>query len=84
MPKQCRGTFHILLSLSRTHTLTRLYSHRHFHWMAEYGVDGAFLQRFSSETDIEAGSEGIRRIRDEVCDRVREAAEKEGRVFALM
>jgi len=52
--------------------------------MAEYGVDGAFLQRFASETDIEAGSEGIRRIRDEVCDRVREAAEKEGRVFALM
>ncbi|KAL9716761.1 hypothetical protein Ac2012v2_001212 [Leucoagaricus gongylophorus] len=57
---------------------------RHFHWMAEYGVDGAFLQRFAGEIDIEAGGEGIRRIRDEVVDRVREATEKEGRVFAIM
>jgi len=79
-----RHVFYTAISLSLTHTHTRLCSHRHFHWMAEYGVDGAFLQRFASETDIEAGSEGIRRIRDEVCDRVREAAEKEGRVFALM
>jgi len=52
--------------------------------MAEYGVDGAFLQRFASETDVEAGGQGIRRIRDEVCNRVREAAEKEDRVFAIM
>ena len=58
--------------------------YRHFHWMAEYGIDGVFLQRFASECDVEAGSEGIRRIRDEVGDRVREAAEKEGRVFAIM
>lgn len=57
---------------------------RHFHWMAEHGVDGAFLQRFAGETDLEAGNEGMRRIRDEVGDRVREAAEKEGRVFAIM
>ncbi|KAF5355726.1 hypothetical protein D9756_004390 [Leucocoprinus leucothites] len=56
----------------------------HFHWMAEHGVDGAFLQRFAGQTDLEAGNEGIRRIRDEVGDRVREAAEKEGRVFAIM
>jgi hypothetical protein len=52
--------------------------------MAEYGIDGVFLQRFASECDVETGSEGIRRIRDEVGDRVREAAEKEGRVFAIM
>ncbi|GLB36755.1 putative xylosidase arabinosidase [Lyophyllum shimeji] len=57
---------------------------RHFHWMAEHGVDGAFLQRFASQCDVEAGNEGIMRIRDEVGDRVREAAEKEGRVFAIM
>ncbi|KAG6910617.1 hypothetical protein DXG01_009126 [Tephrocybe rancida] len=57
---------------------------RHFHWMAEHGVDGAFLQRFASQCDLEAGSEGIRRIRDEVGDRVREAAEREGRAFAIM
>ncbi|KDQ52956.1 hypothetical protein JAAARDRAFT_39673 [Jaapia argillacea MUCL 33604] len=57
---------------------------RHFHWMALHGVDGAFLQRFAGQCDVEAGNEGIRRIRDEVGDRVREAAEKEGRVFAIM
>ena len=52
--------------------------------MAMHGVDGAFLQRFVGETDIDNGASGIRRIRDEVGDRVREAAEAEGRVFAIM
>ncbi|KAG1800311.1 uncharacterized protein HD556DRAFT_1026340 [Suillus plorans] len=57
---------------------------RHFHWMALHGVDGAFLQRFATQCDVEAGSAAIRKIRDEVGDRVREAAEAEGRVFAIM
>ncbi|KAF9221268.1 hypothetical protein BS17DRAFT_271438 [Gyrodon lividus] len=57
---------------------------RHFHWMALHGVDGAFLQRFAGQCDMEAGNQGIRRIRDEVGDRVKEAAEAEGRVFAIM
>ncbi|PPQ87845.1 hypothetical protein CVT25_009497 [Psilocybe cyanescens] len=57
---------------------------RHFHWMAEHGVDGAFLQRFAGQCDLEAGNEGIMRIRDEVGDCVKEAAEREGRVFAIM
>ncbi|KAG0703458.1 hypothetical protein DFH29DRAFT_998455 [Suillus ampliporus] len=57
---------------------------RHFHWMALHGVDGAFLQRFAGQCDMEAGSAAIRKIRDEVGDRVREAAEAEGRVFAIM
>ena len=57
---------------------------RHFHWMAQHGVDGAFLQRFAGQCDLEQGNEGIRKIRDEVGDRVKEAAEKEGRVFAIM
>ncbi len=52
--------------------------------MAEHGVDGVFLQRFAGQTDLEAGNEGIRNIRDEVGDRVREAAEKEDRVFSIM
>src|SRR4051812_31579643 len=26
---------------------------RHFHWMAEHGVDGAFFQRFASQCDLE-------------------------------
>ena len=57
---------------------------RHFNMMAMHGVDGAFLQRFLGQCDVEQGNEGIRRIRDEVGDRVMEAAEKEGRVFAIM
>ncbi|KAF8878452.1 hypothetical protein BD779DRAFT_1628560, partial [Infundibulicybe gibba] len=57
---------------------------RHFNWMAQHGVDGAFLQRFAGQCDLETGNEGIMRIRDEVGDRVKEAAEKEGRVFAIM
>ena len=57
---------------------------RHFHWMAQHGVDGAFLQRFAGQTDLEAGNRAIRDQRDEVGDCVREAAEKEGRVFAIM
>jgi len=52
--------------------------------MAKHGVDGAFLQRFAGQCDLESGSEGIRRIRDEVGERVREAAELESRVFAIM
>ncbi|KAI6113783.1 hypothetical protein EDD16DRAFT_1483793, partial [Pisolithus croceorrhizus] len=57
---------------------------RHFHWMALHGVDGAFLQRFAGQCDVEMGNEGIRRVRDEIGERVREAAEAEGRVFAIM
>ena len=53
-----------------------------------HGVDGAFLQRFAGQCEVDGNTEGatadIMRIRDEVGDRVREAAEKEGRVFAIM
>lgn len=52
--------------------------------MAEHSVDGAFLQRFAGQCDMESGNQGIRRIRDEVGERVRDAAEREGRVFAIM
>ncbi|KAJ3522444.1 hypothetical protein NM688_g8872 [Phlebia brevispora] len=57
---------------------------RHFHWMAMHGIDGAFLQRFLGQCDLEGGNQPIRDQRDEVGDRVREAAEQEGRVFAIM
>ena len=52
--------------------------------MAQHGVDGAFLQRFLAEVDREQAGDGLCRLRDEVGERVREAAEKEGRVFAIM
>ncbi|KAN0101251.1 hypothetical protein V8E55_001235 [Tylopilus felleus] len=57
---------------------------RHFHWMALHGVDGAFLQRFAGQTELKQGNLAIRDLRDEIGDRVREAAEAEGRVFAIM
>ncbi|KAG6328895.1 hypothetical protein ID866_10194 [Astraeus odoratus] len=57
---------------------------RHFHWMALHGVDGAFLQRFASHCDMERSNPGFRRLRDEIGERVREAAEAEGRAFAIM
>ena len=56
---------------------------RHFHWMAEHGIDGAFLQRFAEQ--CQPGQEnGIRKLRDEIGQVAREAAEKEGRVFSIM
>ena len=57
---------------------------RHFHWMAQHGVDGAFLQRFAGQCEVKPGNIAIRDLRDEIGDRVREAAEAEGRVFAIM
>lgn len=58
---------------------------RHFHWMAQNGVDGVFLQRFVGLCDIASGgNDGNRRIRDEVGEHVKNAAEREGRVYAIM
>ena len=47
-------------------------------------VDGAFLQRSAGQCQIKAGNHGIRDLRVKIADRVREAAEAEGRVFAIM
>ena len=49
-----------------------------------HGVDGAFLQRFSGQTDLERGNGNIRQQRDEVGEHVQAAAEQEGRVYAIM
>ncbi|KXN83155.1 Serine/threonine-protein kinase-transforming protein raf [Leucoagaricus sp. SymC.cos] len=54
---------------------------RHFHWMAEHGVDGAFLYRWAGW--LGEGQSSGRNLIDEVIDHVREAAEKEDRVFAI-
>ncbi|KXN80802.1 Cytokinesis protein sepH [Leucoagaricus sp. SymC.cos] len=54
---------------------------RHFHWMAEHGVDGAIFHRWAGY--FGKGRELERSLNDEVMDHVREAAEKEGRVFAI-
>lgn len=52
--------------------------------MAKNSVDGAFLQRFLGQCYTDPGNIALRNQRDEVGDRVKEAAEKEGRVYAIM
>ena len=56
--------------------------------MALHGVDGAFLQRFAGQLEVDGNTHGAKadltRLRDEIGDRVKEAAEAEGRVFAIM
>ncbi len=53
---------------------------RHFRWMRDYGIDGAFLQRFATEL----GHPSSLRNNDLVLSHVREAARASGRVFAVM
>jgi hypothetical protein len=53
---------------------------RHFRWMKENGLDGVFLQRFSSELSDPA----FFAFRNKVLYNVRTGAETNGRVFAVM
>jgi hypothetical protein len=53
---------------------------RHFRWMYEAGLDGVFLQRFTSEL----GSRELFAWRNQVALNVRTGAEAYGRVFAIM
>lgn len=48
---------------------------RHFQWMANYGIDGVFLQRFLVELD--------RSSFDLVLSHVRDSARETGRIFAV-
>jgi len=51
---------------------------RHFRWMRKYGIDGVYLQRFVNRN--ESGAYGASEF---VLNNVREAANKEGRVWAI-
>lgn len=53
---------------------------RHFRWMQEYDLPGAFLQRFTHGL----GNPALLAFRDAVAANVRSAAESNGRVFAIM
>jgi hypothetical protein len=53
---------------------------RHLKWMAQYGIDAAFLQRFSSEVGGGAGLE----FRDQVTRNVMAGAEEYNRAFIVM
>ena len=53
---------------------------RHFRWMADYGIDGAFVQRFSHSL----GNETMRYHKDKVLSSAREGANRYGRTYAVM
>ena len=55
---------------------------RHFEWMRDYGIDGAWLQHFLVDLPGEA-NEGRYESRRRVLDHVVAAAERTGRVWAL-
>jgi hypothetical protein len=53
---------------------------RHFKWMADYGIDGAFVQRFSHSLYDETK----RYHKDKVLSSAREGANRYGRTYAVM
>ena len=53
---------------------------RHFEWMRDYGIDGAFLQRFA----VGLGREPEKRHKDRVLSNVRQGAKETGRTYAIM
>lgn len=53
---------------------------RHFQWMEEYGIDGAFLQRFANGLKGNAQTDH----KDAVLSHVREGARESGRTYAVM
>ena len=53
---------------------------RHFKWMRDYGIDGAFVQRFANGVKQEA----TRHHKDVVLSNCREGANRGGRTYAVM
>jgi hypothetical protein len=53
---------------------------RHFKWMAEYGIDGAFVQRFTHSLH----NETMRYHKNKVLSNAREGANRHGRTYAVM
>ena len=53
---------------------------RHFEWMRDYGIDGAFVQRFANGL----ASRELKHHKDVVLSNAREAANRAGRAYAVM
>ena len=54
---------------------------RHFKWMADYGIDGVFIQRFAGE--VMNGNPGLRQFNN-VMANCKAGAHEYGRTFAVM
>ncbi len=54
---------------------------RHFQWMRDYGIDGAFVQRFANGL---GNNDAIRHQKDVVLAHAREGANRSGRAYAVM
>ncbi|MEM8677741.1 MAG: glycoside hydrolase family 71/99-like protein [Planctomycetota bacterium] len=53
---------------------------RHFQWMRDYGIDGAFVQRFANGLK----DENLRDHKDKVLSSAREGANRFGRTYCVM
>ncbi|MCB1061394.1 MAG: xylosidase/arabinosidase [Verrucomicrobiae bacterium] len=53
---------------------------RHFEWMRDYGIDGAFVQRFANGLD----NPGLLNQKNKVLRHCREGANRAGRTYAVM
>ncbi|MCC9602513.1 glycoside hydrolase family 71/99-like protein [Stieleria sp. JC731] len=53
---------------------------RHFGWMKDYGIDGAFVQRFANQLQ----NRRLKHHVDVVLSHVREGAKQSGRTYAVM
>ncbi|TWT97401.1 hypothetical protein Pla100_25530 [Neorhodopirellula pilleata] len=53
---------------------------RHFKWMQDYGIDGAFVQRFANGV----GNDKLRRHKDSVLKNAMDGSNQYGRAFAVM
>ncbi len=54
---------------------------RHFQWMQDYGIDGAFVQRFANGLGLGSATQ---RHKDVVLANAREGANRYGRAYAVM
>jgi glycoprotein endo-alpha-1,2-mannosidase len=63
-----------------SHNLTTV--RRHFQWMADYGIDGVYLQRFANEVRKQTDSSFFHR--NDVLDYCKDAANLYGRKYAVM
>ena len=53
---------------------------RHFEWMRDYGIDGAFVQRFANGLS----NSKLRKHKDVVLSNARVGAKRAGRAYAVM